>query len=125
MISILYIDDDPEDIEIFEEAVKVVDTSIRYKGTTNGREAIEALNKGEIVPDHIFLDINMPGMDGKSCLEQLRRDKRLDHVNIIVYSTNSVPNDLTHIESLRATFIRKANSFNDLCTIIRNLAEHR
>ena len=124
MISILYIDDDAEDIEIFEEAVKVVDPSIRYTGVTSSREAIEYLNGLEKLPDHIFLDINMPEMDGKCCLQQLRQDRRFDNINIIVYSTNSFPNDLTHIESLGATFIKKANSFTDLCIIIRNLVEH-
>lgn len=124
-MSILYIDDDPEDLEIFGEAVKVVDPSIRYTGAISGRQAIEWLRNEEIFPDHIFLDINMPGMDGKSCLEQLREDRRFDPINIIVYSTNSFPNDLTYIESLGAVFLKKVNSFEALCTIIRNLAEHR
>lgn len=125
MISILYIDDDPEDIEIFEEAVKVVDPSIEYTGAASGREALEFLNAGERLPDYIFLDINMHEMDGKCCLQLLRQDKKFDHINIIVYSTNSLHHDLADIESLGATFLKKVNSFDDLCAIIRNLAERR
>lgn len=120
---ILYIDDDVEDIEIFRDAVEAVDPSIRYFSATSGKEALDFLNNGNIRPDHILLDINMPGMDGKKCLQEIRKNTQLDGINIFIYSTNSFPKDIDQIESLGATFIKKANSFNDLCQIIRDLKD--
>jgi CheY-like chemotaxis protein len=67
------------------------------------------------------LDFNMPGMDGKSCLKEIRQEKKFDEVNIIVYSTNGFPKDIEQIEAMGATFILKANSFDDLCDFIRKL----
>src|SRR5688572_24921097 len=114
-MSILYIDDDTEDIEIFEEAIREVDASIRYASATSGRDALDMLNRSESVPDHIILDVNMPGMDGPTCLKEIRKEKRFDLVNIIVYSTSSCPSDIEKINSLGATFIQKATSFAALC----------
>lgn len=122
-MNILYIDDDLEDIDIFHEAVKAVDTSITYNSATSGKEAFEFLNTAEVLPSHILLDINIPGMDGKLILEELRKEKKFDGIIVIIYSTNSFPKDVEQIEALGSTFITKANSFNDLCHLIRKMAD--
>ena len=121
-MSILYVDDDLEDIEIFQDAVRTVDPAIQYIAAHSGKELFELLNNEGLLPDHIVLDINMPGMDGRTCLKEIRKYPRFNDVNVIVYSTNSFPKDIAQIESMGATFVRKANSFNELCNIIRKLA---
>lgn len=120
-MSILYVDDDPEDTEIFHDAVRTVDPSVEYITATSGSEALKFLNTTQSLPDYVVLDINMPGMDGKLCLLEIRKDPRLAALRVIVYSTNSFPRDIEEITSLKATFIKKANSFNDLCDIVRRL----
>jgi CheY-like chemotaxis protein len=125
MLCILYVDDDLEDIEIFQEAVKAVDPSIQYISATSAKEALEILNSRDALPNYIVLDINMPGMDGKLCLKEIRKEERFNAINVIVYSTNSFPKDIEQIESLGATFIRKANSFNELCDMVSQLTKGR
>ena len=120
-MTILYVDDDFEDRDIFDEAVKAVDPSIQYLTANCGKEALMFLNTCDTLPNHIVLDINMPGMDGKQCLQEIRKDKKFDPINIIIYSTNSFPSDIQQIKSLNATFIKKANSFNDLCQMVGGL----
>lgn len=124
-MSILYVDDDVEDIEIFGDAVRAVDPSIQYLTAQSGKELFEVLAARDALPDHVILDINMPGMDGRLCLQELRKFEKYNSINVIVYSTNSFPKDIEEIRSQGATFIRKANSFNDLCEIIRTLANLR
>lgn len=124
-MSILYIDDDVEDIEIFHEAVKAVDPSIQYLSATSGKDALAILESCNPLPKHIILDINMPGMDGKLCLKEIRSEKRFDPINIVIYSTNSFPKDIEQIEAMGASFMRKANSFNDLCDMIRILVSEQ
>lgn len=67
---ILAVDDDPEDFEFFTEAVMDIDKSIVVLTATNGQQALDLLNNLIIAPDFIFLDINMPVMDGRKCLGQ-------------------------------------------------------
>ena len=118
-MSILYIDDDIEDIEIFQDAIRTVDPSIHFASARSAQEALSLLHESESLPSHIVLDVNMPGMDGKSCLREIRSENKFDHIRIFVYSTNSFPGDVVEMEALGATYIRKANSFNDLCNMIR------
>ncbi len=120
-MSILYIDDDMEDIEIFQEALKSVDPCIEYTSASSAREALDLLSSAHTVPDHIVLDINMPGMDGKMCLREIRKEKKFDNINVVVYSTNGFPKDIEYIQSLGAVFVRKANSFSELCDVIKSL----
>jgi CheY-like chemotaxis protein len=120
-MTILYIDDDAEDIEIFRDAVKAVNPSIQYFAMNSAGEALAYLHESSTFPDYIFLDINMPGIDGKMCLTQLRSDARYNGIRVVVYSTNSFPKDIEEIQSLGATFTKKANSFTELCDIIRAL----
>jgi CheY-like chemotaxis protein len=120
-MTILYIDDDPEDIEIFNEAIRTVDPAIQCAAVNSGKEALRYLQSATILPDHIFLDINMPGMDGRTCLEEIKKEPRFKNINVVIYSTNTYPKDIELMASMGAMFIKKANSFNDLCAIIKNL----
>lgn len=120
-MRILYIDDDLEDIEIFQEAVNTVDPSIEFTSAHGGLEALAYLASCEALPDHIVLDINMPGMDGKRCLQEIRKEKAFDGINIIVSSTNGFPQDIEEIRALGAVFIQKAHSFSGLCQVVRDL----
>lgn len=122
-MTILYIDDDIEDIEIFHDALLDVDPSIQLLTARNGKDALALLGAADVLPNYIVLDINMPGMDGKSCLQEIRNDKRYDPIEIVIYSTNGFLQDIEKIESLRARFARKANSFDDLRLMIRAMID--
>jgi len=122
-MTILYIDDDIEDIEIFQDALGDVDPSVQLLTARNGKDALALLGAAEVLPDYVVLDINMPGMDGKSCLQEIRKEKRFDPIDIVIYSTNGLPQDIEKIESLQARFVRKANSFDDLRLMIRGMID--
>lgn len=123
-MTILYVDDDIEDIEIFHDALLDVDASIQLLTARNGKDALALLGAADLLPNYIVLDINMPGMDGKSCLQEIRKEKRYDPIEIVIYSTNGFPQDIEKIESLRARFVRKANSFDDLRLMIRAMIDN-
>lgn len=55
----------------------------------NGTEALEILDNLVRLPDYVFLDINMPSMDGKACLKNLKRDHRVKSFPVIIYTTNT------------------------------------
>jgi CheY-like chemotaxis protein len=84
------IDDDVDDQEIFEIALKKVDRSIAFITASNGVEGLRKLKEDRsFVPDFIFLDVNMPKMNGIQCLPEIKKLSHLKDVKIIMYSTST------------------------------------
>jgi DNA-binding response OmpR family regulator len=86
----LIIDDDPDDQEIFLMCVRKLDLNIDCKTSDNGVEGISMLmDNQEFIPDYIFLDVNMPKMNGIECLQEIRKIERLKNTRIFMYSTTT------------------------------------
>jgi CheY-like chemotaxis protein len=113
-MTILNVDDDLEDIEIFCEAVREIDPSILCIVAKSADEALQILHSDIELPQYIFLDINMPKVDGNACLRQIKKDPRLNKIPVIMYSTYSRRTDLETYKSLDAGFLVKKNSYYEL-----------
>jgi CheY-like chemotaxis protein len=93
--TVFLIDDDPDDLQFMKDALNRVDSTILHVSFLYPEEAIKLLTKELIVlPDHIFIDMNMPKLTGEDCLRQLRTNNRFLAVPIIVYST-SMPKEVS------------------------------
>jgi DNA-binding response OmpR family regulator len=68
-MTILNIDDDSEDLELFCEVMESIDPKIKCLTAQTPDEAFLLLDETKLVPNYIFLDINMPVKDGKECLK--------------------------------------------------------
>jgi CheY-like chemotaxis protein len=111
----LLVDDDEDDREIFCLALEKVDTSIKCVSARDGREALSILESGSFIPDYIFLDLNMPIMDGKECLKEIRKINQLNRVPVIMFSTSSVDRDKDETKKLGANeFITKPPLVSEL-----------
>jgi CheY-like chemotaxis protein len=115
---VLYVDDDPEDIEIFVEAVKECDASIQCLIAQNGKKAMDILHS-DLLPNFIFLDINMPVINGKVILKEIRKDKKFNDIPVIMYSTTMNQNEIEEYKKMGANhFLIKHNHFQDLCDAV-------
>ena len=111
---ILAVDDDTEDFEFFSEAIREIDSSITILKAANGHEALEVLKTHVLMPDYIFLDINMPLMDGKTCLHEIKKDPALKKIPVVMYSTSSNQTEIMHFKTLGANFLVKPDRFSNL-----------
>lgn len=111
------VDDDIDDQELFIEAVNEVDNSIQCLSATDCEEALDLLKSGRMeLPDMIFLDLNMPRLNGKQCLVELKKQANLRHIPVIIYSTSSEKRDIEETSRLGAAhFLTKPNKFEELC----------
>lgn len=90
MKTIFLIDDDPDDREIFEEILGEEHPSIIFQQAENGAAAFEKLKAADFTkPDLIFLDLNMPVMDGRAFLQQIKKEAELQDIPVIIYTTSS------------------------------------
>jgi CheY-like chemotaxis protein len=90
---ILLIDDDADDQLIFIDALGEIAVGIECAIAKNGLEAIEYLKTAIRTPSLIFLDLNMPLMNGFQCLEKIKKDERFKHLPVVVYTTSDDPID--------------------------------
>lgn len=88
-LTVFMIDDDSDDREIFGLALKSVDKTVKFVSTDDCKSALRQLKTQEVTPDCIFLDINMPGMNGVACLGELKKTASLKDIPVFMYSTHT------------------------------------
>ena len=120
--TILLIDDDTDDQEMFTSALAFIDSSIVCSIATNGVEALRQLKNADALPDMIFLDLNMPLMNGAQFLKEAKATNRLREVPIIIYSTASDIRTIEEAKQLGAhQFISKPEKFSELVGLLHGL----
>lgn len=99
--TVILIDDDQDDLDIMKQAIEAVDSSLSCLCFIYPEEALRVLLGEEwlLLPDFVFIDINMPGISGDKCLKALRQRSDFDNIVITLYST-SMPD--TVAEALKA-----------------------
>ena len=117
--TLLLVDDDPDDQEFFKAALHAVRQEISFAAATNGQEAFDQLTAAICRPDLIFLDMNMPLMNGLDFLKKIKETAMLRHIPVIIYSTTDEPHEISVARSMGAAdFITKPTKFDELCRLI-------
>lgn len=115
----ILIDDDPDDQEIFLLALQKLQTDIKCITADSGIEALQILKQENFSPDYIFLDLNMPRMNGKQCLAEIKKIEKLALTPVIIYSTSTVQSDIMETKKLGAAdYIIKQSSIKELTRIL-------
>ena len=111
----LLIDDDSDDRELFSEALSLVEPDIICDQATDAEEGLARLQERKEEPDLIFLDINLPVMNGWQFLTRLKTESELKHIPVIMYSTSSNVRDMKTARDMGALcFITKPHAFRML-----------
>ncbi len=86
-ISILVVEDSDNDYFLLERSIhNLTHLDIMHR-VLNGKEALAYLSSASPLPQLILMDINMPVMDGHTCLQEIRKVDRWKHIPIIIFST--------------------------------------
>lgn len=113
--NIFLVDDDADDQLFFIDALKEIDSEISCSIANNGKEALEQLKNLRALPEILFLDLNMPFMNGYECLSKLKTESRLSKIPVVIFTTSSDPRDAELTHQLGAeVFLSKPNEFSKL-----------
>jgi CheY-like chemotaxis protein len=130
MIEILIADDDAEDRMLIMDALKENRLRNNIQCVENGEELMQLLrNEGKFtdkkkfpLPGIILLDLNMPKMDGREALKEIKADKRLSSIPVIVLTTSKAEQDIVKTYNLGVnSYITKPVSFESLVEIMKTL----
>jgi PAS domain S-box-containing protein len=124
MVNILVAEDDKDDYLLLEEAIETVLPDFEITRSRNGKELLQHVG-GTMVPDLIFLDLNMPKINGRDCLVAIRQQKHLAATPVIIYSTSSDFEDIDSCYKNGCTlYLVKQPSFKGLQAELRRVLSH-
>jgi CheY-like chemotaxis protein len=121
--TVIIIDDDRDDLDVMEETLRQIDPATIILAFPYPEEALNLLTKDMIiVPDFIFIDINMPKITGVQCLAHLRTIKEFNHVPIVIYSTTITESVCESLVKDGATYVmQKPPNFHDYQTVLEDI----
>jgi CheY-like chemotaxis protein len=122
-ILITLADDDEDDRLFFIDAFEELKINTIVNTVNNGRELLNFLDHPEtILPNIIFLDLNMPILNGIECLKEIKLNSKFKDIVIAIYSTSSSDQDVEETFILGANiYIKKPSHFDDLKKILTNI----
>ena len=124
--TILYVDDDKDDLAVISDAFEKYTDHLRIIHAHNGFEGLQLLKlmkKSSTLPCLIILDINMPVMDGKEALAEIRKNPDYKKIPVVVFSTSNKPSDRVFAESMGADFITKPSTYLKLESLVSEFVE--
>lgn len=88
-LKILLADDDKDDRFLFGIALKKIPITVNLNTVENGQKLMEyLLNSLDNLPDVLFLDLNMPLKNGNECLAEIKANKKINQIPVVIYSTS-------------------------------------
>lgn len=123
-VKILIAEDDDQDYLVVKKAFEKIELKDFVHRVNDGEELIKYL-KSSKPPKFILLDLNMPKIDGRVALREIRQDNDLKEIPIIVFTTSEAKEDIHISYNLGAnSFIKKPTDFNKLVEIVRSISNY-
>jgi len=128
-VQILMVEDNPGDIELSRQALKQGKLLNDLHVVENGEAALDFLyQRGEyadaVRPDLILLDLNLPKVNGRDVLKQVKADKNLAAIPLIVLSSSEDANDIKETYELNAnSFVTKPVQVEDFVKVVNSIEQ--
>jgi len=128
-MEILLVDDNPGDVRLTAEALKDGEVENRLHTAKDGMEAIAFLRrKGRYIdaprPDLILLDLNMPRMNGRQVLAEIKEDSALKHIPVIILTGSRDMDDIVRMYDLHANcYVTKPIDFEQFTMMVKSITD--
>ena len=127
---ILMAEDDPDDRLIAQESFERAKLKVDLRFVSDGQELLDYLRcEGDYEtsetkrPDIILLDLNMPRMDGREALAEIKSDDALRRIPVVVLTSSGAEEDILRSYDLNAnSYITKPVSFDGLIDVVQKLS---
>jgi len=127
VIDVLLVEDDQGDVELTREGLEAGRVFVNLHVVDDGFKALRFLRREEPYadatrPDIILLDLNLPRMDGKEILKEIKADKFLRRIPVVVLTTSEADTDIINCYDLGAScYISKPVGFDEFLKVVRSL----
>ncbi len=123
LIYVLLADDDEEDRLFFKEAFEIIKIKTVVKTVNDGIELMNHLTQnGNVLPNILFLDLNMPRKSGMECLVEIKNLDHLKEMAVAIYSTSASEQDIEDAFVKGANvYIKKPDDFGTLRKLLEEV----
>src|SRR5689334_13678845 len=123
--DILLVEDNPNDAELTQRALKKVNLGVRLEIARDGAEALDHLTSNRPVPKVIFLDLKLPKIDGIEVLRRVRADDRLKAIPVVVLTSSQEERDISACYKLGVnSYVVKPVEFDKFYKAVGDLATY-
>jgi CheY-like chemotaxis protein len=129
VIDVLLVEDDPGDVLMTQEAFEHYKIHNKLHVVSDGEQAVQFLRReGEyadaVRPDLILLDLNLPRVDGREVLAQVKGDDALRSIPVVVLTTSEAEEDILRSYHLHANaYVTKPVDFDRFLDVVRKIDE--
>lgn len=121
------VDDDADDREMLSNTIYEIDPSFKVVHAENGIEAIEYLTKAKAtgdLPCLVILDLNMPKMDGRKTLAEIKKDAQLSALPLVILSTSSSSVDKIYCSHYGVEMVTKPSDLLGIHHEVKRLLQY-
>ena len=128
-LEVLLVEDDPGDVELTRTALERGKIGVKLNVVMDGDEAIAYLRRQNSYsdvaqPDLIWLDLNLPGMNGREVLAEIKADEQLKHIPIVILTTSEAREDIFRSYRLGANcYVKKPSSLAEWANIVKSIED--
>lgn len=128
-VEILLVEDNPGDVRLVKESLKDIKVLNNLRVAKDGQEALDFLHReGNHTeaphPDLILLDLNLPKKDGREVLGEIKADKDLKRIPVVVLTTSKAEEDILKSYNLQANcYITKPVDFDEFVKVIKSIKD--
>jgi CheY-like chemotaxis protein len=120
--KVLMIDDDEDDCMVFKMALAETDKDVKFIFLNSCDGMVATIQ--ETSPDLIFLDINLPRVNGLECLDLIKQSPNNKKIPVVMYSSSELPKDLAAAyEKGASLYFRKPNNIADLIEALTDILQ--
>ncbi|MDL1976490.1 MAG: response regulator [Deltaproteobacteria bacterium] len=126
-LELLLVEDNPGDVRLTEEALREGRVYNKIHVVDDGVEALAFLRReGRYAdarrPDIILLDLNLPKKDGREVLEEIKSDKALKRIPVVVLTTSEAEQDILRVYNLHANcYVTKPLDLDQFMSVVKSI----
>ncbi|MBI3548607.1 MAG: response regulator [Elusimicrobia bacterium] len=128
-VELLVVEDDPQDVDLIQQAMKAAMLTITLKAVPDGRQALAYLRREGPYsacrrPDAVLLDLNLPGPSGREILATIKQDAAIKEIPVLILTTSDAESDVATSYRLGANcYLTKPSHFTGYIQLVKQIEE--
>lgn len=126
-MRISLVDDDPDEKDFFQIALDYLGIDCQFSFFQRADDFFTYINDaGQLLPDIVFVDMNMPQISGREMIEQLRENEKFNQIQAVIYTAHISEKDKQAMMSLGTfEFFIKPTEFSELTEMLKGMIDRR